>query len=160
MLLGAWDSGTQQQGHAEGETETFERRGSLPTSEQWISISGNINDRISIKARNKSNGSCSFQQWSCMQSFLPRFLRRRAIAICFTPVSSDIQKRRYRVGECFPRCKQDSASMVETPAKQAADLRWDSINLGPYARQKIWNDSLKARQIHLRIDRRFLILIF
>lgn len=30
-----------------------------------ISIPGNINDRVSIGTRNKSNGACSSRQWSC-----------------------------------------------------------------------------------------------
>lgn len=36
-----------------------------------ISIPGNINDRVSIGTRNKSNGACSSRQWSRASCILP-----------------------------------------------------------------------------------------
>lgn len=38
-----------------------------------ISIPGNINDRVSIGTRNKSNGACSSRQWSRASCILPSF---------------------------------------------------------------------------------------
>jgi len=39
-----------------------------------ISIPGNINDRVSIGTRNKSNGACSSRQWSRASCILPSSL--------------------------------------------------------------------------------------
>jgi len=55
-----------------------------------ISIPGNINDRVSIGTRNKSNGACSSWQWSCascihlQSSFVRLPPRRCAVSRSYT----------------------------------------------------------------------------